>query len=188
VKKNPAETTRNISFTDWLVKHKNRNSPLGDLAADMLRDNQWPKDYSTLDQFIGYLESIRAHSEAISTLKSAWKTYKAYLKRKLSALPSTSEVDKNLSKYENSRKIVFLKNIKPLHFSKRKVEKFDIGDKAWVSWNGSKAIPVIILEVDDRYYTFRKERPLTDNKLPYYVRLDEVGSTPELACRNHVTS
>ncbi|VTP91764.1 Uncharacterised protein [Sphingobacterium daejeonense] len=58
------------------------------------------------------------------------------------------------------RKIVFVKNITPLHYSKRTIENFVLGDKAWVSWEGKKAIPVTIVEVDERYYTFRVERPL----------------------------
>jgi hypothetical protein len=35
-----SETTlTQISFTDWLVKQKNRDSPLGDLARDMIKDS-----------------------------------------------------------------------------------------------------------------------------------------------------
>lgn len=89
---------------------------------------------------------------------------------------------------DDTRKIVFVKNVKPLHYSKRTIERFVPGDKAWVSWEGSKAIPVTILEVDERYYTFKTERPLKQNGNKYYLRFDEVRSTPELACINHVTS
>ena len=59
--------------------------------------------------------------------------------------------------------------------------------KAWISWNGVKAIPVTVLEADERFYTFKIERPLKKAGNQHYVRLDEVCSTPELACINHIT-
>ena len=70
-----------LTFTEWLKKHKNRDSPLGDLATDMLRDKTWPM-YTTLDSYQAYLSSKNADLGAVQTLKSAWKTYKAFLARK----------------------------------------------------------------------------------------------------------
>lgn len=62
-----------------------------------------------------------------------------------------------------------------------------MGDKAWISWNGRKAIPITIIELDERHYSFKVERPVKDAGNEYYLRLDEVRSTPELACLNRVT-
>jgi hypothetical protein len=76
----------------------------------------------------------------------------------------------------------------PIHFRDRTAEKFVPGDKAWISWNGKKAIPVTITKVDDRHYTFRIERPLKKVGSVHFLFLDEVRSTPELACRNYVTN
>ncbi len=170
-----------VSFTDWLKRHKNRDSPLGDLATDMLRDSTWPL-YNTVEEYQYYLRSKNAHSDAVRTLKESWKTYTTYLKRK--NLPQIKRIQ---LKKEMPRKIVYAKNIKPLHYSERKHEVFNVGDKAWVSWGGQKAIPVIVTEVDDLNYSVKAERPLSKAGDVYSLFLDEVRSTPELACINHVT-
>jgi len=70
-----------ITFTDWLKKQKNRDSPLGDLANDMLNDTTWPENDS-LDGYRSHLRSFNASREAIETLEKAWKTYHAFIKRK----------------------------------------------------------------------------------------------------------
>ena len=88
----------------------------------------------------------------------------------------------------SSRSVTYVKGITPLHYMKRDVEKFDVGDEAWISWDGKKALPVIITEVDEPYYSFKIERPLKQAGNEHYLRLDEVRSTPELACLNRVTS
>jgi hypothetical protein len=85
------------------------------------------------------------------------------------------------------RKAVVVKGVTPLHYTKRTVEKFAPGDKAWISWDGKKALPVTLTEADDRYYTFKVEHPKKYAGQEYYLRLDEVRSTPELACLNRVT-
>jgi uncharacterized protein YozE (UPF0346 family) len=72
---------REISFTEWLKKQINRDSPLGDLATDMLRDKTFP-ECNTLDEYRDYLHSKGAYWKAIETLERAWKSYKAFLKRK----------------------------------------------------------------------------------------------------------
>lgn len=177
-----------ISFADWLSKHKNRNSPLGDLASDMLRDQKdWPL-YNTLEEYVDYLEFKGAYYRAVETLKSAWKVYKAYVKRKNMPDTKKHKTNKPKPKNQDQRKITFVKGVTPLHFTKRTQEKFNSGDKAWISWDGSKAIPVTITEVDEHYYTFIVERPAKKAGNEHYLRLDEVRSTPELACINRVTS
>ncbi|MDP1810724.1 MAG: YozE family protein [Sediminibacterium sp.] len=177
-----------LSFTDWLKKHKNRNSPLGDLASDMLGDKTWPS-YDTLEEYRGYLNLGRnASLAAIEALDNAWKSYKGYLRRKNSHNPSKPKPTTPKPKNHDPRVITFVSNVTPIHYSKRTIEKFNVGDKAWISWDGRKAIPVTVLEVDDRTYNFRIERPLKKAGDQYHLFLDEVRSTPELACLNRRTS
>jgi hypothetical protein len=175
----------NLSFTDWLHKHKRRNSPLGDLATDMSLDNEWPL-YDELDDYKKYLGYRRASSAAMAALIQAWKTYESYLRR-LSLPKSEKSGKKPVIKKHDPRTISFVSNVKPLPYPERTFERFNVGDPAWISWNGRKAIPVTITEVDERHYTFRIERPLNKAGNSHYLFLDEVRSTPELACRNHVT-
>lgn len=176
-----------LSFTDWLKRHVNRDSPLGDLTRDMGRDKGWPT-YNSLDEYLSYLRFQNAYYGAIDTLSRAWKSYKAYLKKKEDLTKDTTTPKKPIRKNYDERKIVYVKNVTSIHFSKRTVEKFVPGDKAWVSWDGRKAIPVTITAVDDTYYFFKTERPLNKASGSYFWYLDEVRSTPELACINCHTS
>ncbi len=86
------------------------------------------------------------------------------------------------------RKSVSVSEIVPLHYTKRTVEPFVIGDKAWISWGGKKALPVEIINVDDRHYTVSIEHPKKYVGKQHVLYLDEVRSTPELACLNYVAS
>lgn len=176
-----------VSFTEWLKKHKNRNSPLGDLATDMLRDKAWPV-HNSLQEYQDYLSFKNASIEAALALKSAWRTYTSYLKKKNGPVSDKRLLAKPSITNHDPRKIVVVKKITPLHYSKRTVEKFLPGDKAWISWDGRKANPVTITEVDNRHYTFKIVRPLKNADSEHFLFLDEVRSTPELACINFVTS
>lgn len=175
-----------VTFTDWLSKQVNRDSPLGDLARDVKTDSTWPS-FDSFEQYESYLRSKGAARDAMYALKNAWKSYNANLKRSL--LPNKDKIVAKIPTPKNDiRKIVFVKNVIPLHYSKRIPEKFNVGDEAWISNDGRKAIPVVITEVDERHYSFRVERPLKNAGDEYYYRLDEVRSTPELACLNRLTS
>ncbi len=176
------------NFADWLAKQKNRDSPLGDLAQKRGfedRNDVWPS-YESLEDYQDYLKLNQAPIGAIATLEKAWKTYKAFLKRKQS--PNLHKrTFKPVLKKHDPRTIVFVKNITPLHYSKRTIEHFVAGNKAWISWEGRKAIPVTVLKADEFSCTFRIERPLKKAGDEHNVRLDEVRSTPELACINYIT-
>lgn len=95
VKSTEPEYQRSLSFTDWLMKHRNRDSPLGDLATDMLRDKTWPL-YNTLDKYRDYLHFRHADSGAVKALERAWKSYKAYLRRKNLSIPEYSPTMKEI--------------------------------------------------------------------------------------------
>jgi hypothetical protein len=86
----------------------------------------------------------------------------------------------------DQRKITFVRAVQ-LPFDKRTIEKFGVGDPAWISWDGRKAIPVIVKKVDDRNYIVEILRPLKNKGNIHSLFLDEVRSTPLLACINCVT-
>jgi len=110
------------------------------------------------------------------------------IKAKLISKSSTPNRVPRQETEEDSREIVIIKNIKPIHFENRTIEKFNVGDKAWISWDGRKAIPVTITEVSEHHYSFKIEKPLKNKGNEHFLYLDEVRSTPELACINRVTS
>ena len=176
-----------LSFTDWLKKHRNRNSPLGDLATDALQDKDWPL-YGTLEEYKNYLHSKGVISAALIALERAWKSYKIYLRRKNNPNLIKPKAKRDIAKAHDPRTIVYVRNVIPLHYTKRTAEKFNPGDRAWISWDGTKAIPVTIIKVEESTYTFRLERPLKNAGNEHFLFLDEVRSTPELACINRVTS
>ncbi|MCX2450075.1 hypothetical protein OQX61_02220 [Pedobacter sp. PLR] len=178
-----------LGFADWLAKHKNRDSLLGDLAIKRgftVKGDGWPS-YNNLEAYKDHLNIGSQPRGTTATLERAWKTYESFLKKKCSTGPK-KQAARPATKKSESRPIVFVKNLKPLHYTKRTIENFMAGDKAWISWDGKKAIPVTVTEVDERYYTFTVERPLKNAGNEHYVRLDEVRSTPELACLNCITS
>lgn len=74
-----------------------------------------------------------------------------------------------------------------LNFLKRKAEKFNPKIKPRYHRTGRKAIPVTILKVEDRHYTFRLERPPKNAGSEHYLFLDKVRSTREFGCLNFVT-
>lgn len=176
-----------LSFTDWLKRHSNRNSPLGDLAKDMIRDKNWPA-YNSLDAYRTYLQFQNAYYGAMEALDRAWKSYMTYLKKSKTPNENNRTTKKPALKNHDQRKVVYVSDATPIHYNKRTVEKFATGDKAWVSWNGRKAIPVTITDVDDTHYSFKIERPVKKAGDSYFLFLDEVRSTPEFACINRVTS
>lgn len=180
------ENEQQPSFTEWLKKHTKRNSPLGDLACDVANDPDWPHSNKKGD-FLDYFSFIGASAGAREALNRGWKSYNAYLRNLTS--PKIRKPKKEMLKPSNfdARKIEFVKNIKPIPFPDRSIEKFNIGDKAWISWNGSKAIPVTIVEILDEHYKVRIERPQKKAGQESTLFLDEVRSSPKLACLNNVT-
>ncbi|MES2006327.1 MAG: hypothetical protein V4450_17545 [Bacteroidota bacterium] len=173
-----------IGFNEWLSKHKNRNSPLGDLSSDMLKDSSWPS-LDSLNGHRNYL-SEKHWFHAILAMERAWRSYRTYLRTKNS--PAKPRKVTPAVKKGDERKITFIKNVKALHFRDRQVEVFSTGDKAWISLDSSKAIPVTVMKANDHNYFVRVERPRSKagNILSFF--LDEVRSTPELACINRITS
>lgn len=180
------EQISELSFNDWLKRHKNRDSPLGDLSKQMLANSTWPS-YNSLDEYLEYFMTQHFRRGASQAIEDAWKSYKRYIKTKNSQKNKEIIRRKSASKFDLIPKISYQKNITPLHISKRDIEKFNVGDSAWISWDGRKAIPVKIAEVDDNGYSVKIERPINKAGNIHSLFLDEVRSTPELACLNRVT-
>lgn len=69
-----------MTFIEWISRHNGKDTPLGDFAYDITRDKRFPTTNSRED-IIEHLQNIRACDEAISTFKTAWKSYQAYSKK-----------------------------------------------------------------------------------------------------------
>lgn len=175
-----------LNFNEWLKKHKNRNSPLGDLSQEMLQNSDWPL-HNNLEGYQSYLLTLILPRGASEALQRAWKSYQAYLGRSIALKSDKPRVTKPKLKMHDPRKVVVVRDATPVHINKRTVEQFNPGDLAWISWDGRKAIPVTVLKSSDSNYSLRIERPLRKSGNVHSLFLDEVRSTPELACANYVT-
>jgi uncharacterized protein YozE (UPF0346 family) len=63
------------TFYEWLAKQKGKKSPLGSLANDALRDEEFPKDVASLDALLAYIKTKKSSGLAIATARIAWQTY-----------------------------------------------------------------------------------------------------------------
>lgn len=64
-----------MSFYEWLLKHTNRNSPLGDLARDASHDEASSTIPNTREAWRNHLAKLSASKAAKATLETAWKSY-----------------------------------------------------------------------------------------------------------------
>jgi uncharacterized protein YozE (UPF0346 family) len=64
-----------IPFHEWLEKQKNRKSPLGTLASEVLRDEDFPKDVTSVDAVIAHLKAKNANGAMLASARLAWQTY-----------------------------------------------------------------------------------------------------------------
>ena len=69
-----------MQFEEWLATHRNRQSPLGDLARDVSRDTNWPTG-GGIDSYRFYLQRSTPWDGPLKALNNAWKTYRAYARR-----------------------------------------------------------------------------------------------------------
>lgn len=190
-----SDTESAFSFTQWLAKHRRRDSPLGDLAREAAGDNCWPLT-GDIETYRVHLSLHNASWQAQDTLKQAWRTYRAFLMRIANPLPVKPRAKKAPS--PKKRPITWVKGATLSHFSKRVAEEFKFGAEAWVSYDGKMALPVIVMGAEQIWYNIRFERPckrlgisrwhVKGSESTHCLRLDEVRSTPELACINRVTN
>jgi uncharacterized protein YozE (UPF0346 family) len=65
-----------IPFFDWLTKHKSLRTPVGDLAREVLKDKNFPRNLTTLDAFLDYLKaSPNSSSEALAKARVTWRAF-----------------------------------------------------------------------------------------------------------------
>ncbi len=71
-----------MTFKEWIVRHKDEDTPLGDLAYDVSRDRDFPEE-NTKEAILDHLNGFTAHAcpEAIDEFKRAWASYQSYMKR-----------------------------------------------------------------------------------------------------------
>jgi uncharacterized protein YozE (UPF0346 family) len=63
------------SFYSWLKKHKEANAPIGDLARDILVDEEWPKRQNNPDALYHYLRGKTSWEVVLTTFKTAYIDY-----------------------------------------------------------------------------------------------------------------
>lgn len=69
-------------FHRWLERRKDKNSPVGDLAADVLADRRFPVGVQSVDEAVSYLRNRFAFDIAGKTMKQAWRQFETGQKRK----------------------------------------------------------------------------------------------------------
>ena len=67
---------KRLTFYSYLKKQKNRDDPVGDLAADVLADKNFPKDVSSKTDLLEYLSNAGACYGALAAAKEAFTEYK----------------------------------------------------------------------------------------------------------------
>jgi hypothetical protein len=63
------------SFLEWLLSHKARRGPLGDLAKDAADDREFPPGELTKDRLLSHLRRRNACTDALEAADSAWGTF-----------------------------------------------------------------------------------------------------------------
>jgi uncharacterized protein YozE (UPF0346 family) len=74
-----------ITFHAWIEKQKNKKSPLGALAGEVLRDESFPKDVASAEALLAYLKSKQVSGATIAAARLAWQAYS----REFAATPRT---------------------------------------------------------------------------------------------------
>lgn len=68
-----------MNFVEWISRLKDRNTPTGHLAGDIVSDKNFPAK-NDRKLILTYLIENSACDDAIFAFKSAWKNYQAYLR------------------------------------------------------------------------------------------------------------
>lgn len=63
------------NFYDWLAKHKNLRTPVGEMAREIARDEAFPRDVTTLDAVLEHLQKTNASSAAVARARATWKVF-----------------------------------------------------------------------------------------------------------------
>lgn len=66
--------TSKPTFLKWLKAHSDEDTPTGDLARDVMRDNRpCPKNYKK--SWLDFLYEVQASTLAIEAFENAWNDY-----------------------------------------------------------------------------------------------------------------
>ena len=68
-----------MTFYEWVIRLQKRDTPTGDLAQDIARDANFPKD-SSLDEIEQYLSKKATCDGVLDTFKTAKQSYLNYIK------------------------------------------------------------------------------------------------------------
>ncbi|MES1178647.1 MAG: YozE family protein [Myxococcales bacterium] len=63
------------NFYDWLSKHKNLRTPVGDMARDTAKDPTFPRDVTTLEAVLEHLQKADASSQVTARARMVWKVF-----------------------------------------------------------------------------------------------------------------
>ena len=64
-----------MNFYDWMIsKYRDKNTPRGDLAEDMVRSGDFPKD-GDYNSILKYLHRKGACEECVNTFKRCWRDF-----------------------------------------------------------------------------------------------------------------
>jgi len=83
----PARQEELINFTSWITRREGKDSPLGDLADDWLRD-VYHDEPKTLSELLSHRAFRRAVPEADQVARRAWKTYEVWREKQEAELAS----------------------------------------------------------------------------------------------------
>lgn len=72
----PSQYPNKWTFKTWLANFKEVDLPIGDLAKDILGDEEFPDD-DYFGDILDHLQSRRACPEAIETFSTVWNFYLA---------------------------------------------------------------------------------------------------------------
>lgn len=92
---------------------------------------------------------------------------------------------------KGKKKIKVDKSVTPIHFSKRKQFEIEVLGNYFVSFGNNDAYPCTVLEFikdGSEPKSILIEMDLGHEKSSHYVKVDEIGRTPEEAVINTVTS
>ena len=71
-----------MDYFSWLMLHRKKQNPLGDLARDAFQDAEFPTGVKSLAELVGYLEGNHACIGAILAARRSWRAYRAYLRER----------------------------------------------------------------------------------------------------------
>jgi hypothetical protein len=63
------------SFRAWLRQFRREANAVGDLARDVLDDDDWPRGPGSLARYEAHLEDAGACDGALDALREAWANY-----------------------------------------------------------------------------------------------------------------